>query len=267
MLIAWLLFALLPQLSPDAEQFWAAARQGDAAGVKALLAKGVDINSRFRYGTTALWHAADRGHMEVVQLLLAGGADINAKDDFIGTPLVLASFKGHAEIVKVLLDKGAAGLDPALAFAVGTGQAEVVRLILAKGGCSPETLSSALDAAAKADRKEIAELLRKSGAKPLAKTDVRIDPETLATYSGRYLSPNGMEFSFAVKDSKLTGGNIFEDPVPWDAVEKTKFRQAAAGPFGPPPATITFQVEEGKVAAFTLQRGGPDLVFRKAAAP
>ena len=263
---AWLLLVLAPQLSPDAEQFWTAARQGDVAAVRALLAKGVDINSRFRYGTTALWHAAERGHVEVVKLLLASGADVNAKDDLAGPPIVMAAFKGNTEIIKLLLEKNSTGLDVALAAAAGTGQTEVVRLLLANGGWSAETLASALDGATKANRAEIAELLRKAGAKPIAKTEVRIDPETLATYSGQYQSRDGMEFSFTVQDGKLTGGNIFEDPAAWEAVDKTTFRGPSAFPMAPP-ATIAFQVEGGKVTGCALKRGGPDVVFRKVGAP
>ena len=266
MLAAWLFFALLPQLSPDAELFWTAARQGDVAGVKALLARGVDINSRFRYGATALWHAAERGHVEVVKLLLASGADVNAKDDFIGPPLVMAAFKGNTEIIKMLLEKNSTGLDAALAGAVGAGHAEIVRLLLAKSGLSAEALASALDTATKASRNEIAELLRKAGAKPITKTEVRIDPETLATYSGQYQSRDGMEFSFTIKDGKLSGGNIFEDAAALEVVDKTTFRQPPPWPMAPPP-TIVFQVEDGKVTGFALKRGGPDVVFRKVGAP
>jgi hypothetical protein len=50
------------------DQFWEAVRRGDAATVTALLDKGVDVNARFRYGTTALFKAAERGHTEIVKL-------------------------------------------------------------------------------------------------------------------------------------------------------------------------------------------------------
>ena len=270
MVSAWLVFALLaPQVSPDADQFWTAARQGDAAAVKALLAKGVDVNSKFRYNATALWHAAERGHLEVVKLLLASGADVNAKDDFVGPPIVMATFKGNIEIVKLLLEKGATGLDPVLATAAAVGNAELVRLLLVKGGFSAETLSAALDTATQTKREEIAEALRKAGAKPPVKTEVRIPPETLQSYSGHYLSRDGMEFSFTVQDGKLTGGNIFENPAAIEPLDKTTFRLPSPFPMAPP-ATITFTIEDGKVTGFTLKRSGlgmslPDVVFHKAA--
>ena len=55
----------------------AAARAGDAAGVRAALARGADLNAKddVDYGSTALVKAASKGHTEVVQILLAEGAD------------------------------------------------------------------------------------------------------------------------------------------------------------------------------------------------
>ena len=68
-----------------------AARKGDAAAVKKLLDEGVDVNTKFRYGTTALSFACDRGHLDVVKLLLDRGADVNARDTFYNaTPLTWA---------------------------------------------------------------------------------------------------------------------------------------------------------------------------------
>src|SRR3954463_14344632 len=41
--------------STQAEQLQEAARKGDAAAVKKLLDDGVDVNTKFRYGATALF--------------------------------------------------------------------------------------------------------------------------------------------------------------------------------------------------------------------
>ncbi|HKY03397.1 MAG TPA: ankyrin repeat domain-containing protein, partial [Blastocatellia bacterium] len=41
----------------QSEQLFAAARKGDIEAVKALLAKGVDVNAKTRYGVTALFYA------------------------------------------------------------------------------------------------------------------------------------------------------------------------------------------------------------------
>ena len=53
-----------PEKVDKAEALAAAARKGDAAAVTKLLEDGVDVNTKFRYGTTALSFAADHGHLE-----------------------------------------------------------------------------------------------------------------------------------------------------------------------------------------------------------
>jgi len=55
------------------DELWAAARKGDAPTVKALLAKGAEVNAKLLYGTTALSYAADRSHLEVVEVLVEHG--------------------------------------------------------------------------------------------------------------------------------------------------------------------------------------------------
>src|ERR1700682_5321437 len=97
-------------LSDKAEALAEAARKGDAVAVKRLLDEGVDVNTKYRYGTTVLAYACDRGHPAVGKLLLDRGAEVNVKDTFYGaTPLTWASSPAmdrkpqHAEIVGLLL--------------------------------------------------------------------------------------------------------------------------------------------------------------------
>jgi hypothetical protein len=59
-------------------------------------------------------------------------------------------------------------------------------------------------------------------------------------------TPDGIEFEFSVKDGKLVGGNIFNDPAPLKPVDKVPFRLP-----GFEEATIVFEVEGGKVTGFT----------------
>src|SRR5687767_9891484 len=100
------------------DELFEAARKGDAAAVRALLDKGVDVNTKFRYGATALSYAADKGHLEVVKLLIERKADVNVKDTFYSaTPIIWAAQKGHAGVVGALLDAGAEGKDDALVIA------------------------------------------------------------------------------------------------------------------------------------------------------
>ncbi len=86
----------------------AAARQGDADAVEALLARGADPNPARGDGMTALHLAALEGHPDVVATLLEAGAEVGATTR-IGayTPLHLASQGGHGAVVRALLENGA----------------------------------------------------------------------------------------------------------------------------------------------------------------
>ena len=61
-----------------------------------------------------------------------------------------------------------------------------------------------------------------------------------------------------MKDGKLVGGNIFNDPAPLKPVNKVTFRLP-----GFEESTVVFAVEGGKVTGFTLKQQHGDLVFRK----
>ena len=122
-------------------QLITASREGNLACVQALLAKGLDPNSkdgdgwsplmwaamsgreevvelllghsdinleaRSQGGTTALFVAAAHGHPSVVQQLLAGGADPEARNVRGVTALLLAAEEGHLGVVEQLLAGGA----------------------------------------------------------------------------------------------------------------------------------------------------------------
>ena len=101
-----LLFFLSPTARAGAEdlneELLIAARKSDALAVKALLAKGADVNAKTSYGVTALSFAADRGSLEIVKSLLEHGADVNATDTFYHKPFwqgqparVMRKLSGH----------------------------------------------------------------------------------------------------------------------------------------------------------------------------
>src|SRR5687767_6117442 len=124
LLTAIISLAQAPPLT-KAEQLSEAARKGDAATVKKLLDEGVDVNTKFRYGATAIFYASDHGHVEVVKVLLDKGADLSVKDTYYGfTPLMLAVGPAqkkkpeHTEIAKLLIAKGAPGQEIALSGAI-----------------------------------------------------------------------------------------------------------------------------------------------------
>ena len=108
MLLALVLLCPLTASAQDRnEEFFAAARKGDAAAVKALLDAGVDVNAKTRYGATALSYACDKGHVEVVLarvggcvfvLLSAGmGLGLRARPSGPGRPVWLRSVEISVE--------------------------------------------------------------------------------------------------------------------------------------------------------------------------
>jgi ankyrin repeat protein len=150
-----------------------AARTGDGATVRALLAAGADANAPGRFGTPALhWvvRVEDRAaagllldagadpnartplglaplHLAIanrdvstIELLLAAGADPKLLDPAGETPLMLAARAGDAAIVARLLRAGAAAdtreaeyEQTALMIATREGHAEVVRALIESG--------------------------------------------------------------------------------------------------------------------------------------
>src|SRR5215470_1532746 len=127
LLVAAIALTQAPALTKT-DQLQDAARKGDAATVKKLLDEGVDVNTKFRYGATALFYACDHGHLEVVKVLLDKGADLTVKDTFYGfTPLMLAVSPAqnrrpeHTEIAKLLIAKGSPGKDFVLSGAIEAG--------------------------------------------------------------------------------------------------------------------------------------------------
>lgn len=236
------------------EEFFAAARKGDAAAVKAILDKGVDVNSKTRYGATALSYACDKGHVEVVKLLIERGADLNSRDTFYGeVPLGWALSKGHAEIVKILIDKGAAGIERALMTGVQTGNVQIVKAVVEKGA-KLDTLNSGLMRAYAGGNKEIIDLLKKAGATAV---EVSVDPEILKSYAGAYKNEQIGELVVEVTDGKLRGKLTGQNWFTTTAQNKNTFSIVEVE------ATLTFESEGDKVTGFTLKQSGSTFVFKR----
>ena len=237
------------------EGFFAAARKGDAAAVKAFLDKGVDVNSKTRYGATALSYACDKGHVEVVKLLIERGADVNVKDTFYGeVPIGWALSHGHVEVVKLLLDKGAAGVERALTSGVQEGKVEIVKAAVEKGGLKPETLNSALRRANSVGNKEIIDLLKKAGA---VAAEFTVDPQVLKSYAGQYKNEQIGELTVEIRDGKLAGKPAGQGWFTTAATGKNTFAIIEVE------ATITFSTEGDKVTGFALSQGGANFVFKR----
>ncbi len=70
--------------------------------VKALVARGADVNATGAGGVTPLHVAASRGSAELVRLLVAAGADTEARLQDGKTPAAIATERGHPEIAALI---------------------------------------------------------------------------------------------------------------------------------------------------------------------
>ena len=84
-----------------------AIKGGNVPAVCELLERGVDIDSRDRYGQTALMLAAHAGHREVVETLIAHRANLNVTAKFGLSALMLAIVAGHTGVARLLANAGA----------------------------------------------------------------------------------------------------------------------------------------------------------------
>lgn len=152
--------------------------------LSALLANGLNPESKDSHDRTPLSWAAERGHEGVVRLLLENkNVDAESKSCLGQTSLSVAARFGHPAIVSLLADTGHAdvnsrshsGLTPLL-FAVLYGHESTVRLLLATKGIDlnsedPEDGRTALSWAAGAGHEGIAQLLIETGSVELDAKD------------------------------------------------------------------------------------------------
>lgn len=138
--VAWVSLAAGGALRGPGSPIADAAMRGDAATVRALIAKRLDVNAPQGDGMTALHWAADRGDSVIASELLRARANVHVRTR-IGayTPLHIAARTGSPAVVRALL---AAGSDvkatttsgaTALHLAAAAGNPDVVTALLAKG--------------------------------------------------------------------------------------------------------------------------------------
>ena len=117
-----------------------AAKKGDKATVRTLLAQKADVNAKQPDGGTALHWAVWREDVELTTMLLGAGAKANEANQTGATPLSLACVNGNSAIIELLLKAGVdvnAPLskfnDTALMMAARTGKPDAVRVLLEHG--------------------------------------------------------------------------------------------------------------------------------------
>lgn len=147
-----------------------------------LLQDGVNANTIYGDGTTALHWASYHDSIDAVMLLLEMGAEVNATTDLGVTPLWLAAENGSLAITELLLQAGA---DPNVSLISGesivmtasqSGNGDVVRVLLAAGGDANAAVTreqTALMWAANRDHHAAVKALLEFGADVHARSEVR----------------------------------------------------------------------------------------------
>ena len=181
--LVWLALMVAPSAAP-AGPVADAAKSGDWAHVRQLVADGADVHAAQGDGTTAIHWAAYWQAADVVDFLVGAGADVNAVNDLGVTPLWAACEHGSLAVVTRLLEAGA---DPDLALLSGetplmtaarSGHAVVVDRLL-DAGADAEARGSrgqtALMWAAAQAHPAVVDVLLREGADVTARSDVRIE--------------------------------------------------------------------------------------------
>jgi hypothetical protein len=204
---AWIVALVVAVEARDAARppLSAAARAGDVARVKLLVASGADVSARDAQGRTPLLEAAQAGSVPVVTALVAAGADVNASDNNGLTPLIESVRLGHEDVVRALLDAGA------------------------DADLRHRALGTARDVAERGDAVGLAQLLRAHGARGSGHSVgdlVCVRPWDGQGFCGRVLSRSGPRYQLQVE--RLVGCDDGCAPRPCSAQRPLGGRAAGA---------------------------------------
>lgn len=94
--------SLIFKLFSSNQKIIQAASDGDPEEVSRLLGLGVQVNTKDRWGWTAMSMAAYGGHEEVARVLISHRASLDHRDVDDDTPLTLALNKGHRNLVLMI---------------------------------------------------------------------------------------------------------------------------------------------------------------------
>ncbi len=126
-----------PPDDPLGADLFQAISYGTAADVKALLAKGAQVEGKNWLGITPLMWAATVGKRDICVALVEAGANVNTSGR-LGTALNFAEMGGNADVVRYLVAKGAvvtkdrADEITPLMTAAENGRVDLMRLLIAR---------------------------------------------------------------------------------------------------------------------------------------
>ncbi len=129
-----------PNTWKDFPLLWCAAARNKSDVASLLIAKGADVNAKYKYDkTTPLHWAAENNWKDVASLLIAKGADVNAKAQWGDTPLYWAALNKSKDVASLLIAKGAdvnakaQWGDTPLQYPEGNNWKNIASLLIAKG--------------------------------------------------------------------------------------------------------------------------------------
>jgi ankyrin repeat protein len=174
------------------EDFFRAVHSDNARGVKSLLDRGFDPNTRDDKGQTGLLIAVREPSPKVIQVLLASPkTDVEARNAKDESPLMLAAIKGEQDLVTQLIERDADVNKPGwtpLHYAATNGHTAVMQLLLDKDAFidaqSPNG-STPLMMAAMYGSITAVKLLLDEGADPLMKNQLGMTATDFAQKANR----------------------------------------------------------------------------------
>ena len=160
-----------------------AAARGDEAVLRQLLTENHQVDAKNQKGRTPLYEAAKRGQVGSMTILLDHGANPEIKAHYGFTPLFPAIQRGHLSAVELLIERGAqmnvrcdCG-STALYEAVKWDQGNIVGFLIGHGAAINAKVNgqTALAYAEEHGLEDIAEILRRSGAKTFKDSEGLVD--------------------------------------------------------------------------------------------
>ena len=266
MIIALLaLLSLAQPVSNINEELFAASRAGDVARVTRALEQGADVNAKARYNATALTFAADRGHIDVVKLLLDRGADPNLLDTFYQMRAIdLAMMNNHSAVALLLLERGSKGAAGVLNVAIQRGDVALVKAALGSPELTNAHITSAMNAAKRANNATITELVAtKAATMPKDTTPtVTVEHAVLESYVGSYRNEAGT-VTLAVT---LSGNNLVVAPPGQPPLTLMPTSQSNFRPVEFEGMTVSFTARGGMTERLVVAQGNTTQTFERVAA-